>query len=121
MANNEWLKDYQQKINPQSLVGGGGTSNLGLGPTLSVNSVGDYNTDFWTPEQWQEFGANGGIVGSNGELIFGNGTSNELGTMDWLNKNQGGLGTIMKGAGLGLSAYDTFFGDTAKRNKKEMQ
>ena len=37
--------------------------------------------------------------------------------MDWLNTNAKGLGTIASIGGLGLSAYDTFFGDTAKKNK----
>ena len=37
--------------------------------------------------------------------------------MDWLNKNAEGLGTIASVGGLGLSGWDTFFGDTAKKNK----
>ena len=37
--------------------------------------------------------------------------------MDWLNTNAKGLGTVASIGGLGLSAYDTFFGDTAKKNK----
>ena len=37
--------------------------------------------------------------------------------MDWINTNAKGLGTVASIGGLGLSAYDTFFGDTAKKNK----
>ena len=37
--------------------------------------------------------------------------------MKYINSNAKGLGTIASGAGLAMSAYDTFFGNTAKTNK----
>ena len=37
--------------------------------------------------------------------------------MKYINSNAKGLGTIASGAGLALSAYDTFFGNTAKTSK----
>ena len=52
-----------------------------------------------------------------GDSIYG-GTGTDTGFgMNWLNTNAKGLGTVANVGGLGLSAYDTFFGDTAKTNK----
>ena len=55
--------------------------------------------------------------------MYGDSSNPAVGTtdtgfgMDWLNTNAKGLGTVANVGGLGLSAYDTFFGDTAKKNK----
>ena len=35
-------------------------------------NTGGYDTSFWTPEQWQQFGASGGTVGNTGELLINN-------------------------------------------------
>ena len=49
-------------------------------------------------------------------------TSSETpGVMDWLNDNSKGIGTGIQAIGLGASLYDTFFGDTAEINDKNMQ
>ena len=64
-------------------------------------------------------GADAGSISTAamGDSIYG-GTGTDTGFgMDWLNTNAKGLGTIAGIGGLGLSAYDTFFGDTAKNNK----
>ena len=42
------------------------------GMKWDVNSS-SYDTSFWTPEQWQKFGASGGTVDSAGQLITGTG------------------------------------------------
>ena len=55
-------------------------------------------------------------LNSDGSIFSGTGTDTGFG-MDWLNTNAKGLGTVASIGGLGLSAYDTFFGDTAKKNK----
>ena len=55
-------------------------------------------------------------LNADGSIFSGTGTDTGFG-MDWLNTNAKGLGTIAGIGGLGLSAYDTFFGDTAKKNK----
>ena len=52
------------------------TYNMGYDP-----NTGGYDTSFWTPEQWQKFGASGGTIGANGEVITGTGnvlTSDQL-------------------------------------------
>lgn len=64
-------------------------------------------------------GADAGSISTAaiGDSIYG-GTGTDTGFgMDWLNTNAKGLGTLANVGGLGLSAYDTFFGDTAKKNK----
>ena len=55
--------------------------------------------------------------------MYGDSSNPAVGTtdtgfgMDWLNTNAKGLGTIASIGGLGLSGWDTFLGDTAKKNK----
>lgn len=41
--------------------------------------------------------------------------------MDWLNTNSKGIGTLAGVGGLGLSAYETFLGNTAKTSKKNLK
>ena len=36
-------------------------------------NTGSYETGFWSPEQWSSFGASGGTVGKNGQLITSTG------------------------------------------------
>ena len=36
-------------------------------------NTGSYETGFWNPEQWSSFGASGGTVGKNGQLITSTG------------------------------------------------
>lgn len=113
---------YKQTRSPfgQQSQGTGGGATAGLGPTLNMVD-GSYQTDFWSPEQWQQFGSEGGTIGDNGSLMFGSGGAEGGGAMDWLGQNSKGLGTAMQGIGLGASLYNTFFGDGAKMNKKNMQ
>ena len=40
--------------------------------------IGGYNTDFWTPEQWKQFGASGGTVDNSGQLLLGDNSLNPL-------------------------------------------
>ena len=54
---------------------------------------GGYDTSMWSPEQWQAFGASGGTVGDNGELLV-NGNA--------LNTNQIGNGSALTNA-LGMN------------------
>ena len=55
--------------------------------------TGGYDTSMWSPEQWQAFGASGGTVGNNGELLV-NGNA--------LNTNQIGTGNALTNA-LGMN------------------
>ena len=32
-------------------------------------NTGGYDTSFWTPEQWQKFGASGGTIDNSGQLL----------------------------------------------------
>ena len=41
-------------------------------------NTGGYDTSFWTPEQWQKFGASGGTVGNSGQLLLGDNSLNPL-------------------------------------------
>ena len=69
--------------------------------------IGGYDTSMWTPEQWKLFGASGGTVGNNGELITGTGgmlTNNQMnsGGILWLDPNQ--WGTLTNLGGLAMKA-----------------
>lgn len=71
-------------------------------------NTASYETGFWNPEQWSKFGASGGAIGENGELIVGTGqtidpTTNEL--SDTMSSDRGlfGLGTADQwGTAMGL-------------------
>lgn len=72
-------------------------------------NTGSYDTGFWNSDQWAEFGASGGTVGKNGELIAGTGQSlnpmtNELSNItETSSKGLLGLGTTGQwDAALGL-------------------
>ena len=49
-----------------------------------------YNTDFWTPKQWEQFGASGGTIGKGGSLMM-DGVELSTGATsilpDWLSGN----------------------------------
>lgn len=55
--------------------------------------IGGYDTSMWSPEQWRAFGAAGGTVGDNGELLV-NGNA--------LNTNQIDSGSALTNA-LGMN------------------
>ena len=71
-------------------------------------NTGSYETGFWNPEQWSNFGASGGTVGKNGELIVGTGqtynpTTNTLGDITSTDEGLFGLGTTNQwGTAMGL-------------------
>lgn len=80
--------------------------NKGLSPSqFSALDAGglelDPNTGEWVPSTVTP-GATGGLT-------------------DWFNNNAKGIGVAAQVGGLALSGYDTLFGDTAKKNKKQMQ
>ena len=66
------------------------------GSVMYKDSFGNYKTDFWTPEQWQEAGRAGISVGANGELLDKNGAAINVKELE----NSGGLGGLFKEGGL---------------------
>lgn len=61
-------------------------------------NTGSYETGSWSPEQWANFGASGGTIGKNGELIVGTGQTynpitNTLGDITSTDEGLFGLGT----------------------------
>ena len=67
------------------------------GSVMYKDSFGNYKTDFWTPEQWQEAGRLGINVGKNGELLDKNGLAINVKELDG---SSGGLGGLFKEGGL---------------------
>lgn len=72
----------------------------------------------WTPEQWQQFGAMGGTVGVENNMVGG-------GLIDKSNlpNTYGGLtvGDWMGAGGLALQGYNTFLGPQKELAEKQMQ
>ena len=54
-------------------------------------NTGGYDTSFWTPEQWQKFGASGGTIGPNGEVVTGTGSMLTSDQLKPANLDTGGL------------------------------
>ena len=81
----------------------------------------DYTTalDQWTPEQWQQFGREGGSVNAENNLV-GGGLTN---TPNIAPNTYGGLtmGDWMGAGGLALQGYNTFFGPGKDIAAKQMQ
>ena len=67
------------------------------GSVMYKDSFGNYKTDFWTPEQWQEAGRAGISVGANGELLDKNGAAIDV---KELSGSSEGLGGLFKEGGL---------------------
>ena len=106
-------------------------------PKMNSNSGGFYDTSFWNPEQWQQFGSKGGMIGDAGQLYNADGSAFDVssigGDMSKLGSTtEGGLGGLLssdslKSAGevagnLGqvfgmYQAYDNIFGSGAKSRK----
>ena len=61
------------------------------GSVMVKDSFGNYKTDFWTPEQWQEAGRLGINVGKNGELLDKNGAAINIKELDGSSEGLGGL------------------------------
>ena len=81
----------------------------------------DYTTALnqWTPEQWQQFGREGGSVNVENNLV-GGGLTN---TPNMTPNTYGGLtaGDWTGAGGLALQGYNTFFGPGKDIAAKQMQ
>ena len=64
---------------------------------MSKDAGGFYDTSFWDPSQWQQFGSKGGTIGSNGQLYNADGSAFDVSS---IGGNVKGLGSTTEG-GLG--------------------
>ena len=95
------------------------------GSVMQKDSFGNYKTDFWTPEQWQEAGRLGINIGANGELLDKNGAAIHVKELDGSSEGLGGLvskigGTAKTGLDL-LNIYsmgNDLFG-SGRKDRKE--
>lgn len=94
----------------------------GLAYSSLLDSKGN---SLWTPEMWQNFGAQGGTIGSDGTLKFGGQnlvtTPNQPGfldkTMDFLGSDSmKGVGTV---AGIGMGLANIFNSMSAQKQAKK--
>ena len=81
----------------------------------------------WSPEQWQQFGASGGVIDGNNNLVGGsmdNPMTSYLNTSGLGGITQGNWNNMGQAAGLAGTAYglyDSLFGQSAKKNKLQME
>ena len=73
-------------------------------PIMNKDAGGFYNTDFWNPSQWQEFGSKGGIIGDNGQLYNADGSAFDVSS---IGGNIKGLGSTTEGGLGGLISSDS--------------
>ena len=74
-------------------------------PQMSKDAGGFYDTSFWDPSQWQQFGSKGGNIGNNGQLYNADGSAFDVSS---IGGNIKGLGSTTEG-GLGsLLSSDSF-------------
>ena len=74
-------------------------------PQMSKDAGGFYDTSFWDPSQWQQFGSKGGTIGNNGQLYNADGSAFDVSS---IGGNLKGLGSTTEG-GLGsLLSSDSF-------------
>ena len=74
-------------------------------PQMSKDAGGFYDTSFWDPSQWQQFGSKGGTIGNNGQLYNADGSAFDVSS---IGGNIKGLGSTTEG-GLGsLLSSDSF-------------
>jgi hypothetical protein len=115
--------DPSKYINDTTPKVTGSTVNVAA-PTssgLAYNSVIS-GSNAWTPEQWQNFGSQGGTIDANNNLVFGTkglqtGVTKEPGMFDWLGSdNMKGISTI---GGLGLGAFNIFNSMNAQEQAKK--
>ena len=71
---------------------------------MNKDAGGFYNTDFWNPSQWQEFGSKGGIIGDNGQLYNADGSAFNVSS---IGGNLNGLGSTTEGGLGGLLSNET--------------
>ena len=106
-------------------------------PQMSKDAGGFYNTDFFSPEQWQQFGSQKGYVGNNGQLYNADGSAFDVSSIGGNTKGlgsttEGGLGSIFSSDSLGkvkdvagtagslfniYSSVNDIFGSGAKSRK----
>jgi hypothetical protein len=73
-------------------------------PIMNSDAGGFYNTNFWNPSQWQEFGSKGGIIGDNGQLYNSDGSAFDTSS---IGGNIKGLGSTTEGGLGGLLSSDS--------------
>ena len=74
-------------------------------PKMNSNSGGFYDTSFWNPEQWQQFGSKGGMIGDSGQLYNADGSAFNVssigGDVSKLGSTtEGGLGGLLSSESL---------------------
>ena len=75
-------------------------------PQMSKDAGGFYDTSFWDPSQWQQFGSKGGNIGNNGQLYNADGSAFDVSSIGGNIKGlgsttEGGLGSIFSGETMG--------------------
>ena len=73
-------------------------------PIMNKDAGGFYDTNFWNPSQWQEFGSKGGIIGDNGQLYNADGSAFDVSS---IGGNMKGLGSTTEGGLGGLISNET--------------
>ena len=73
-------------------------------PQMSKDAGGFYDTSFWDPSQWQQFGSKGGIIGDNGQLYNADGSAFDVSS---IGGNVKGLGSTTEGGLGGLLSSDS--------------
>ena len=106
-------------------------------PQMSKDAGGFYDTSFWDPSQWQQFGSKGGNIGNNGQLYNADGSAFDVSSIGGNIKGlgsttEGGLGSLFSGETMGkvkdvagtagslfniYNSVDDIFGSGAKSRK----
>ena len=73
-------------------------------PIMNKGAGGFYDTSFFSPEQWQQFGSKGGTIGDNGQLYNADGSAFDVSS---IGGNMKGLGTTTEGGLGGLLSSDS--------------
>ena len=73
-------------------------------PQMSKDAGGFYDTSFWDPSQWQQFGSKGGNIGNNGQLYNADGSAFDVSS---IGGNIKGLGSTTEGGLGGLISNET--------------
>lgn len=73
-------------------------------PQMAKDAGGFYDTSFWDPSQWQQFGSKGGIIGDNGQLYNADGSAFDVSS---IGGNMGKLGSTTEGGLGGLLSSDS--------------
>ena len=73
-------------------------------PIMNKDAGGFYDTSFWDPSQWQQFGSKGGSIGNNGQLYNADGTAFDVSS---IGGNASKLGSTTEGGLGGLLSSDS--------------